>query len=80
MAGYTKFITRRSTVTRLPVFPSVLDLSYKLFLHCCAAVGKIFGDIERTHVHTDRQIDRQTDRQTDKYGDRNPSHPSVGAK
>jgi len=28
----------------------MIDLSYKLFLHCCAAVGKILTDTSRRAV------------------------------
>ena len=34
----------------------ILDLSYKLFLHCCAAVGKILTDISRRAVRKKKNL------------------------
>ena len=35
----------------IPLLRSVLDLSYKLFIHCCAAVGTVLTDTSRRAVH-----------------------------
>jgi len=46
--GYTKFITRQLVDCNplIPLLLFVLDLLYKLFLHCCAVglVGKTLTD------------------------------------
>ena len=35
----------------IPLLRSVLDLSYKLFIHCCAAVGMVLTNTSRRAVH-----------------------------
>ena len=51
VARCRKCITLRSTVNPLtPLLRFVLDFSYKLFLHCFAAVDKILTDTSRRAV------------------------------
>jgi len=50
VAEYTSFYTLVDCNPLTPLLWFVLDLSFKLFLHCYAAVGKISTDTSRRAV------------------------------